>query len=105
MELHKPTPQNDLDMCLLLQGIVFQAAAGLEQSETPPELRAGSLLLVAMHPRGQEGCMCSLQREEDRKMQETRQLCWDMLPDQAIRKQRIGASDFLCMRRKDLLLV
>lgn len=104
IELRKPTSQNDLNTCLPLQGIVFQAAAGSEQSETAPELRAGSLLLVAVHPRGRKTCTFSLQREEDRKMQERRQLCWDTLPDQAIRKQRIGASDFLYMRRKDSLL-
>lgn len=37
-------------------------------------------------------------------MQETKQLCWDVLTYQAIRKQKIGASDFFYMRRNDLLL-
>lgn len=48
VEQQKPTPQNELNACLSLQGTGFQAVAGLEKSGMAPN----SLLLVVMNPRG-----------------------------------------------------
>lgn len=101
---HKPTPQSDVNVCLSLQGIVCQEAAGLEQLETPAELWAGSMLLVAMHPRGQKilHVLSSDGRREKNAGKKAAML--GTLPAQAIRTWRTGASDFLYMRRKGLLL-
>lgn len=41
-------------------------------------------------PRRTKSCTCSLRREDDRRMQETKRLCRDVLPDQAIGMQRTG---------------
>lgn len=98
VEQHKPTPQNDLNTSLSLQGTGFQAAAGLGQSGMSPK----SCFWWSCSQEDQDTCTCSLQREEDRKTQQKRRFCWDALPDQAVREQKTGASGFLY--RKVLLL-
>lgn len=98
VEQHKPTPQNDLNACLSLQGTGFQAVAGLEQSEMAPEVQHGACFWWSCTQEDQNTCTCSLWREEDGQIQEKRQFCWDTLPDQAVRKQRTGASVFLYMK-------